>query len=90
MRESSMNSYKEFLKHFGIDPVLMTVDMCSRLPDSEKPRVLTTKVQKFLKGKSKWLIYLQGTRTLSFLTQIKEKYKNGVTIDILNDFIPII
>ena len=32
-----MNEYKEFLKHFGINPMLMVADMRSRLPDSKKP-----------------------------------------------------
>ena len=32
-----MNEYKEFLKHLGINPMLMVADMRSRLPDSEKP-----------------------------------------------------
>ena len=54
MSGSSANGYKEFLKHLGIDPTLMMADMCSRVPDSEKPRVLlTTKAQKSLKGGSK-------------------------------------
>ena len=54
MCESSMNGYKEFLKHLGIDPILMAVDMRSRIPDSEKPRVLlTTTTQKSLKGRNK-------------------------------------
>ena len=51
MSGSSANGYKEFLKHLGIDPTLMADDMRSRLPDSEKHRViLTTKAQKSLKG----------------------------------------
>lgn len=51
MSDSSANGYKEFLKHLGIDLTLMADDMCSRLPDSEKPRViLATKAQKSLKG----------------------------------------
>ena len=51
MSDSSANGYKEFLKHLGIDHTLMADDMLSRLPDSEKPRViLTTKAQKSLKG----------------------------------------
>ena len=32
-----MNKYKEFLKHLGINPMLMVADMRSRLPNSEKP-----------------------------------------------------
>ena len=32
-----MNEYKEFLKHLGINPMLMVADMRSRLPDSKKP-----------------------------------------------------
>lgn len=32
-----MNEYKEFLKHLGINPMLMVADMRSRLPASEKP-----------------------------------------------------
>ena len=31
-----MNEYKEFLKHLGINPMLMVADMRSRLPASEK------------------------------------------------------
>lgn len=47
MIESSMTGYKEFLEHLGIDPILMVADMRSRIPDSEKPRILlTTKAQK--------------------------------------------
>lgn len=54
MCESSMNGYKEFLKHLGIDPTLMVADMRSKIPDSEKPRVLlTTTAQKSLKGRNK-------------------------------------
>ena len=53
MSDSSAKGYKEFLKHLGIDSTLMVDDMRSRLPDSEKPRVLlTTKAQKSLKGGS--------------------------------------
>lgn len=36
-----MNEYKEFLKHLGINPMLMVADMRSRLPDSEKPMFLS-------------------------------------------------
>ena len=32
-----MNEYKEFLKHLGINPMLMVANMRSRLPDSKKP-----------------------------------------------------
>lgn len=32
-----MKGYNDFLKHLGINPVLMAADMRSRLPDSEKP-----------------------------------------------------
>ena len=32
-----MNEYKEFLKHLGINPMLMVADMRSRLTDSKKP-----------------------------------------------------
>ena len=36
-----MNEYKEFLKHLGINPMLMVADMRSRLPDSKKPMFVT-------------------------------------------------
>ena len=36
-----MNGYKEFLKHLGINPLLMAADMRSRLPDSEKSRLIS-------------------------------------------------
>lgn len=32
-----MNECKEFLKHLGINLMLMVADMRSRLPDNEKP-----------------------------------------------------
>lgn len=32
-----MDEYKKFLKHLGINPMLMLADMRSRLPYSEKP-----------------------------------------------------
>lgn len=35
-----MNEYEKFLKHLGINPMLMKADMCSRLPDSEKPMLV--------------------------------------------------
>lgn len=36
-----MNEYKKFLKHLGINPMLMQADMRSRLPDSEKPMLVS-------------------------------------------------
>ena len=36
-----MNEYKEFLKHLGINPMLMVANMRSRLPDSEKPMFIS-------------------------------------------------
>ena len=36
-----MNKYKEFLKHLGINPMLMVANMRSRLPDSEKPMFIS-------------------------------------------------
>ena len=36
-----MNEYKKFLKHLGINPMLMVADMRSRLPDSEKPMFIS-------------------------------------------------
>ena len=36
-----MNEYKEFLKHLGINPMLMVADMRSRLPDSKKPMFIS-------------------------------------------------
>ena len=41
-----MNEYKKFLKHLGINPTLMRADMRSRLPDSEKP-VLISRCKEF-------------------------------------------
>ena len=32
-----MSGYNDFLKHLGINPMLMKADMQSRLSDSEKP-----------------------------------------------------
>lgn len=32
-----MNKYEEFLKHLGINLMLMVANMRSRLPNSEKP-----------------------------------------------------
>lgn len=36
-----MSEYKKFLKHLGINPMLMKADMRSRLPDSEKPMLVS-------------------------------------------------
>ena len=36
-----MNEYKEFLKHLGINLLLMVADMRSRLPDSEKSMLVS-------------------------------------------------
>lgn len=35
-----MNEYEKFLKHLGINSMLMKTDMRSRLPDSEKPMLV--------------------------------------------------
>ena len=36
-----MNEYKEFLKHLGINPMLMVANMRLRLPDSKKPMFIS-------------------------------------------------
>lgn len=49
-----MNDYKALLKHLGIDPTLMTADMRSRLPDSEKPMFISRCKNKGCRGCNIW------------------------------------
>lgn len=69
-----MNEYKEFLKHLGINLMLMVADMRSRLPDGEKPMFVSGckefEVCKRVKNKG-----CRGCNVWNYLYDIKTLHK---------------
>ena len=80
-----MNEYKKFLKHLGINPVLMGADMRSRLPDSEKP-VLVRRCKEFEVCESVKHKGCKGCNVWNYLYDIKALQKWCKEHD--KDFVP--
>ena len=69
-----MNEYKKFLKHLGINPMLMKADMRSRLPDSEKP-MLVSRCKEFEVCESVKQKGCKGCNVWNYLYDIKALQK---------------
>jgi hypothetical protein len=69
-----MNEYKKFLKHLGINSMLMKADMRSRLPDSEKP-VLVRRCKEFEVCESVKQKGCKGCNVWNYLYDIKALQK---------------
>ena len=69
-----MNGYKEFLKHLGINPMLMVANMRSRLPDSEKP-IFVSECKKFEVCESVKNKGCRGCNVWNYLYDIKALQK---------------
>lgn len=65
-----MGEYKKFLKHLGINPMLMQADMRSRLPDYEKP-VLVKRCKDFETCESRKHYCCKGCNIWNYLYDIK-------------------
>ena len=74
-----MNEYKKFLKHLGINPMLMVADMRSRLPDSEKP-MFVSRCKEFKvceSAKNKGCRGCNIKKTLKIFMRLLKKQRNS-------------
>lgn len=69
-----MKGYDDFCKHLGIKKELMTADMRSRLPDSEKP-VFVKRCKAFESCESAKHHGCKGCNVWNYLYDIKELQK---------------
>ena len=69
-----MNEYKKFLKHLGINPMLMEADMRSKFPDNEKS-VLVRRCKEFEVCESVKHNGCKGCNVWNYLYDIKALQK---------------